>query len=105
MIVITDTNRFESIVSELERTLPDIEDVFKYQDKNFKMIDGTDSWKGSTQMVISDKYLELKKNYEPINESLRNYIKYLKITVENYKKYEHMVDKSVNENDDNLNII
>jgi hypothetical protein len=103
-IVIKDTNKFENIINELENTLPSFEDVFKNQDKNFSMIDGTDIWKGDTQKVITSKYNDLRKNYDSIDETLRNYIKYLKITVDNYKRYEEMVDKSVSENEENLNV-
>lgn len=103
-IVITDTNKFESIISNLEGTLPVIEDVFRNQNNYYKSIDHTDAWSGETQGVISDKYNELSQNYDSINESLRNYIKYLKITVSNYKNFENLVDKSVNENENELNV-
>ena len=103
-VVITDTDRFESIVTELENTLPAIEDVFASQNNNYKIIDGTDVWKGSTQEVISNKYDDLSKNYEPICESLRNYIKFLKITVSNYKNYENTVDKTIENNETELNV-
>ena len=103
-VVITDTNKFESIIKELENTLPTIEDVFASQNNNFRTIDGTDVWKGATQEVISGKYDDLSKNYEPICESLRNYIKFLKITVSNYKNYENTVDRSIEENETELNV-
>ena len=103
-IVITDTDKFESIISNLEGTLPVIEEVFNNQNSYYKSIDHTDAWSGETQGVISDKYNELSENYDSINESLRNYIKYLKITVSNYKNFENLVDKSVNENENELNV-
>ena len=103
-VVITDTNRFESIIGDLENTLRTIEDVFASQNNNYRTIDGTDVWKGETQEVISNKYDDLTKNYEPICDSLRNYIKFLKITVSNYKNYENTVDKTIENNETELNV-
>ena len=103
-VVITDTNRFESIIGDLENTLPTIEDVFASQNNNYRTIDGTDVWKGETQEVISNKYDDLTKNYEPICDSLRNYIKFLKITVSNYKNYENTVNKTIENNETELNV-
>lgn len=103
-IIITDTNRFESIVSELESSFPEFEELFRMQNDNYNTINGTDVWKSDTQEVVSSKYVELSKNYEPIKETLMNYIKYLKITVENYKNFESTVDSSIEQNLDNLNV-
>lgn len=103
-IIITDINRFESIVSKLESSFPEFEELFRMQDANYNNIDGTDVWKSDTQGVVSSKYVELSKNYEPIKETLLNYIKYLKITLENYKKFESTVNNSIEQNLDNLNV-
>ena len=103
-ITIKDSNKFESIINDLEQTLPSFEEIFKNQDKNFSMIDGTDIWKGETQRVITSKYNELRINYDSINDTLKNYIKYLKITIDNYKRFEGMVENSIDKNEENLNV-
>ncbi len=103
-VVIKDTEKFERIIEELEGTVPEIADSFKLQNRNFSMINGTDTYKGKCQSVISEKYDLFKNNYESINEALTNYIKYLKITLENYKEYERTLNKTIEENLDNLNV-
>lgn len=103
-IIITNSKEFERIINELEYTIPDIENSFKLQDRNFSMIDGTDSYRGNCQESISNKYREFKKNYDPIQETLRNYIKFLKITLNNYKEYESTIDKTIENNLENLNV-
>ena len=101
---LTDSKEFERIIKELEYTIPLIEDSFNLQNKNFSMIDGTDNYRGKCQRVISDKYSEVQKNYLPIQEALRNYVKYLKITLLNYEKFEESIDETINDNLENLNV-
>lgn len=103
-IIIKDTDKFETIIAELEKTIPAFESAFEIQNNNYNTIDGTESWTGETQRIVISKYNELKRNYEPIKESLINYIKYLKITVENYKKFEKTVDETIDDNDGNLDV-
>lgn len=103
-VIIKDTARFEAIINDLERTIPEFESAFEMQNKNYDTIDSTNSWTGDTQKIITNKYNDLKRNYEPIKESLTNYVKYLKVTVENYKRFEEMVDNSIDDNDSNLDV-
>ena len=103
-IVITDSREFERIILELERTIPQFEDSFRLQNRNYSMIDGTDNYRGICQSVISEKYNEFTNNYEYIDEALRNYVKFLKITLENYKKQEATFNSSIENNQDNLNV-
>lgn len=103
-VVIKDTNQFERIISELEKTIPEIEDTFLLQDKNFSMIDGTDNYRGQCQEVISGKYNTVKKNYQTIDDALINYIKFLKITVRKYKEYERTMNETIDRNDEELNV-
>ena len=103
-VYISDTDKFESIISDLEKTIPVIEDTFIGENSNFDTKDGTDSWSGKTQEVISEKYELLKENYDPIILTLKNYIKFLKITVENYKKFENTVSDTIEKNEDNLDV-
>ena len=103
-ITIKDTKTFEKIVNELEQIVPQIDNSFVVQNKNFSMINGTDIYKGKCQSVISKKYDLFKKNYEPVNEALNNYVKYLKITLENYKEYEKTLNSAIDDNVDGLSI-
>ena len=103
-IIITDSNMFEKIIDELENIIPDFESVFANQNKNFNMIDGTDTYRGECQEVLSQKYNDFKKNYDSIDETLINYVKYLKITLENYRNYEREINKSIDLNENGLNI-
>ena len=101
---IKNTDEFEKIIKKLEWTIPALEDAFELQNRNFRMIDGTDNYRGKCQRAISEKYTQVKGNYESIDEALINYIKFLKLTLNNYKKYEETLNKSIDENVENLNV-
>ena len=103
-VIIKDSKKFEKIINDLENTIPAIENSFSTQDRNFGMIDGTDNYRGSCQEVISRKYSDVKKNYDSIIETMKNYVKFLKITLNNYENYERNIDKTINDNLDNLNV-
>ena len=103
-IIITDSKKFEKIINDLESTIPAIENSFTQQDRNFSMIDGTDNYRGSCQEVISGKYKDVRKNYESIQETLINYVKFLKITLQNYKNYENSLNETIDNNLENLNV-
>ena len=101
---IKNDNEFEKIIRDLERTIPAIEDAFELQNRNFRMIDGTDNYRGKCQQAISEKYNEVKSNYETIDEALINYIKFLKLTLNNYRHYEATLNRSLDENSENLDV-
>lgn len=100
--VITDSNKFEEIINNLEASLPNIKSIFDSQSANYERINETDAWSGKTQQIIYQKYRDLTKNYEPILNSLNNYVKFLKITIENYKNYETSLNSSIEDNEENL---
>ena len=103
-IVITDSEEFRRIIHDLERNVTQYEDSFRLQNRNFSMIDGTDNYRGECQSVISEKYKEFTNNYGPIIESLKNYIKFLKITIQNYENQENAFNESIENNLENLDV-
>lgn len=103
-IVITNSDEFEKIINDLEKISIEIDDSFKTQDKNFSLIDDTDVYSGDCQRAISNKYKETRKNYVKIEEAIANYIKFLKITLENYKSLEQTINKNMENNSDNLDV-
>lgn len=103
-IVISNSEEFEKIIKNLENTLPDMALVFDSVDKCVDNINGNDLWYGKTQETFFNKYKEFRNNYQYINESFENYIKFLKITIMNYKNAEDKINKNIENNDANLNV-
>lgn len=104
MIVIKDTNRYESIVNEIEASKNNIEKIFEKVNANMKKIDDTDTWTGLAQKEYSSKYNELASNYEPIKRSLETYIKFMRQTETDYKEIEMQARRDIDTNRNNLDV-
>ena len=96
-IVITSAEEFEGVISSLEKSLANIRDIFDLEEKDYKRIDGTDTWTGASQQVVSVKLQELSKNYEPICYSLDLYIRFLKKTLADYKAMDEAINRNAEE--------
>lgn len=102
--IIKDASSFEAIINNLEDSLKTIYEIFERQDGNFNQMNDKEVWDDDIETIMFDKYKTLSKNYQPICESLTNYIKFLKITLENYKVFESQMNKNIENNLDNLNV-
>lgn len=97
-IVITDSGQFEEIISSLENSYNKIKDIINKENKNAEIINETETWTGACARSMYSKYKELNSNYNLIDYSLDIYIKFLKKTLEDYRKF----DEEVSGNLDNL---
>ena len=95
-IKITNFGEFQNVINSLEISVKKIHDIFASEVKNSKEIDGTDTWNGNAQKALHTKYVELMKNFPPIEYSLDLYVKFLKKTLEDYT----LLDKEINQNID-----
>jgi len=103
-ITIKNSADFELVISKLESTLPTIREVFSSIDNNIDSINGTELWYGKTQDTLCKKYFEFRENYEFINNSFENYIKFLKIVLNDYKNAENKINSSIESNLKNLDV-
>lgn len=103
-IVITSSEEFEGVITALEASLVKVRDIFDIEEKDYKRIDGTDTWTGASQQVISVKLNELSKNYEPICYSLDLYIRFLKKTLADYKAMDEAINRNAEEMTQQLDV-
>lgn len=103
-IIINDSKEFDVIINKLENTLPVIRDIFSSLDEKIECINGTEIWYGKTQETFCNKYLEFSENYPVINEAFENYVKFLKIVLNNYKKAENKINSNIENNLNNLDV-
>ena len=87
-IVITDTAKFEEVITNIENILPQIKDSFQSTRRNSEGMSGVDTWKGQSQETLYEKYQTLEQNFAPIEETIEMYIRFLKKTLEYYKALE-----------------
>lgn len=101
---ITNSALFEEVVISLENSLSKIKDIFARQNKNKEIINGTDSWTGKAQSVLSSKYELLSQNFGPIEYSIDLYIKFLRKTLEDYKMADAAITKNMEEMASNMDV-
>lgn len=84
-IIITDSDAFEDVIRNFEKTLPEIKKIFENELRITQSIDGTPIWTGEAQKAFSEKYKELALNFPVIEESVDIYTKFLKKVINDYK--------------------
>lgn len=101
---ITNDAEFEQVINSLEQSYNKIKDIFQNQKRNAEEINGTDTWTGATAEVMYNKYKQLSDNFSPIEYSLELYIKFLRKTLEDYRRLIQEIDKNVDANDQALDV-
>ena len=104
MIRINDSAKFENIIANIENSERVIEEIFEQTTSNVGRVNDTDLWSGIAQKEFSEKYNKLSTNYEPIKESLKTYIKFLKQTIADYKEYEEQARTDIEKNNVQLDV-
>lgn len=104
-IIITDSAQFEGVISALEDSYNNIKDIFSKENTNVEKINGTDIWTGATAEAMYEKYKLLTQNFGPIEYSLDLYIKFLKKTLEDYKRAEEEISKNIDDISESLDVI
>ena len=103
-IVIKDSARFEELINVIEAQLPNIKNTFQNERRNSQGMSGSETWKGLSQEALYGKYKLLEQNFEPVEESIAIYIKFLKKTLEDYKALEASIDAKAEEYSNQLNV-
>lgn len=103
--IIIDTNQFKDVLASLEKDVKSIEDNFKNIENIMKIINEDDNtWKGKTGSLVNEKFQLLSSSFPNIITKLNNYNQYLKHVVNNYTQEENMINTSIDNNSDNLNV-
>lgn len=103
-IEITDTEQFEEVINSFEKSFHTIKDLFGNQKNNAEKINGTDVWTGATAEVMYKKYKLLSDNFGPIEYSLELYIKFLKKTLEDYKRITQEIERNIDDMAQSLDV-
>ena len=103
-ITITNSLEFEQIIKNLKESLDRMKDCFNSETNLMKKIDNTEIWTGEVQSIVYSKYMEISKCYDPVVESLSIYIKFLETVINNYKNEESAINRSVENNLENLDV-
>ena len=103
-IVITDSEQFEEVIRSLEASYNKIKEIFISESNNKEYINSTDIWTGTAQEAMYEKYNLLSNNFYPIENSLDIYIRFLKKTIEDYKRYESEISNNIDKLENEFNV-
>ena len=103
-VVIKNYELFENTINKIEDSYQNIMDIFEEEKIYIERINETETWTGEAQRTIYKKYKQLEKNYEPIEETLKIYINFLRNTLDSYKKLEDHLIQNLSNNNSNLDV-
>ena len=104
MIVINNSQEFESVIGNLENSNRRIEELFNNQTALVNTVRGNALWQGANQESFHKKYDELSENYKDIEATLATYTKFLHTTLENYTNLENKINADADNNDVQLDV-
>ena len=102
--IIKDEQAFINTYDNFERSLEKIKDIFDKQNNTFDSINETEIWTSETQKDMIEKYNNLKGYYDSVEDSIKNYIEFMKKTLYDYQKLNQQGISEANDNSDNLNV-
>ncbi len=102
---ISNDAEFEQVINSLEKSYNKIKEIFQSQKKNAEEINATDTWTGATADAMYNKYQELAENFAPIEYSLELYIKFLRKTLEDYRRVIEEMNKNIDANDQSFDVV
>ena len=103
-VIINDSARFDEIINQIEKDYFKIKDIFEKEKRNSQEINGTDTWNSNGQVALYNKYVELMENFGPIEYSMDLYIKFLRKTLEDYRRFEDAVQDNMEEFSSELDV-
>jgi len=103
-IVITDSAKFEEIITSFESSFKIIQDIIAKEYKNVEKINETEVWSGPSAKSMYEKYKELNSNYKLIEYSLDLYAKFMRKTLEDYRRIDEETRKNIDDMASNLDV-
>lgn len=103
-ITITDSDKFAEVITSLEASYNKLKEIKENEKINKEVINATDVWTGDAQKAMYNKFGELINTYEQVDYSLEVYIKFLKKTLEDYKRLNEEISRNVDKVENELNI-
>lgn len=104
IVNISSFEEFEIIILNLTKSLDKIKEALNYEENSSKRFEDKEIWDGKAGESISNKIKEYRGCFPTMIESLESYIKFLQEIHDNYKNAEETINKSIMNNEENLNV-
>ena len=103
-LIVLNPDGLDKEINEFEKSKEKIRQIFDRQKKNMLMLDNGHSWVGKSGEAMFKKQQSFQRNFDPIIEALDVFIKYMKDSLEEYRKAEKETMKSLEINSESLDV-
>lgn len=98
---------FESLIGSIENKVGEIKTLITDIDNDMSNLDGShpDIWNGRAQDILYNHYKNVHVKFPDMEKRLDEYLVFLKNTLDLYKQEENAQEKSVNNQEDSLDVM
>ena len=98
------TTELEKEINVFETSLNKIKEIFQNERKNLTHMNEETVWEGKTQQAIYNNQVAFQNNFEPIEEAIEIFVKFMKKSLDDYNRFEQETIKNQEANASNLNV-
>ncbi len=100
-----DSDKFTKSIDLYKEKIKIVSDKLSSISNIMSEIDGkSDTWKSQTSSAVAEEFNDIKSNFDKINAELSAYDIFLEETLEEYQNEESKQEKTIEENNENLEI-
>lgn len=103
--IILNEEELERKINEYDKKVSEIQETLKKISNSVGKIDGKNEiWNSDTQKTVYSGYCDVAKKYEGIIVKLTAFSEYLKKVLSDHRKEEKLRNKTLDENESNMNV-
>jgi uncharacterized protein YukE len=96
---------FEQILSKLKEKTEELNNIYNEIEEKSKSINGEDeTWKGKGQVGFYKSYKTVSKKFDGIKNNFSSSNEFLQATIDSYTEKDNLIDKTINESENNFNV-
>jgi len=103
-LIVLNPDGLEKEINEFEKSKNKIRQIFDREKKTTLILNNGHSWVGKAGNAMYNKQQEFQKNFDPIIEALDVFIKYMKTSLEEYRKAEKETMIGLEKNSESLDV-
>lgn len=103
-VTVINSNLLEQEIREFEKSKRNIDEIFRRERNNLSVMNNGHTWVGKTQETMCNAQYRFQNNFDPILEALDVYIRYLKDTLQDFKRFEEQRQRDLQNNETSMDV-